>query len=64
MAYHKGWSKLGDWLQTTRAVGPKGIKTYADKTGERNERLATGNLKKSIESGAVVNGTARGAART
>jgi len=56
LAYHKGFTALGDWLQNTRAIGPQGIKTYSDKTGERKERLCTGNLKKAIESGKVVSG--------
>ena len=56
LAYHKGWKNLGEWLQKTRAIGPNGIKTYSDKTGEKKERLATGNLKKAVESGNILRG--------
>ena len=56
IANDAGWSDLGDWLQKTRAIGPNGITTYSDSTNDKKERVATGQLKRAIETGEVVKG--------
>ena len=56
IAQNAGWTDLGEWLQKTRAIGPNGITTYSDSTNEKKERVATGKLKKAIESGETVTG--------
>ena len=48
--------QLGDWLQTTRAIGPNGIQTYSDNTNEKKERIEAGKLKRAIETGEVIKG--------
>ena len=56
IAYDAGWTDIGEWLQKTRAIGPHGITTYSDSTNEKKERIATGQLRKAIESGELIAG--------